>query len=209
MSRADQPTSRRRVLLAAGIGLTGIRGPLEAATKGPLYRFVTDLCLVHVSVEFHDRFTGKGPWLVRSGTHDSVCSPVAGEKQQCTAAFAGSLAIVRYELRPREGRHKVSTLREHVRTIDWDERLEPRPPFHRTVPLEHGVASDIQAFGLSGGGQGPAIPADDSPWYYYRQELYLDSQPAPFLIIHWKHSLHAIRLLDIIPASGTSFAGVG
>jgi len=85
--------------------------------------------------------------------------------------------------------------------------LEPRPPFHRKVELHYGVAGDIQAFGYKDSRLSPMpamLPDSASPWYDFRQDLYLEADSAPFLIIHWKHALSAIRVLDIIPAGETS-----
>jgi hypothetical protein len=36
-----------------------------------------------------------------------------------------------------------------------------------------------------------------------RQDLFLNHSPLPFLILHWKHTPEAIRLLDVIPGRGT------
>ncbi len=94
---------------------------------------------------------------------------------------------------------RVSALREYVRTIDHDPRFELRPPFEATLEFRQGVASDIQAFGVEGAR--PAATAD--PWYYFRQDLYLDARGAPFLVLHWKHALDSIRMLDVIPGDGT------
>jgi len=91
------------------------------------------------------------------------------------------------------------SIREYVQTIDHDDRLPARPPFEHTITFDRGVASDIQAFGLET--NAPAQGAD--PWCILRQDLYLSSQRALFLIVHWKHTLGAIRLLDVIPGDET------
>jgi hypothetical protein len=198
MKRAG-PISRR-VLLVSGLGLAAQHA---ASGSNPLlYRFATEQCHVRLSVEFHDRFAGRDRWLIRPRTEDRFCPSPNGEKKECPTAFAGSVAIVRYEVRSRGAGQKISKMRELVRTIDWDQRLEARPPFDRTVKLEGGVASDIQAFGLAN--HGDTYSMEDSPWYYFRQDLFLEASPRPFLILHWKHALPGIRLLDIIPTSGTS-----
>jgi hypothetical protein len=67
------------------------------------------------------------------------------------------------------------------------------------------TVSDIQAFGYN--------PDDDEQtasdpnllavWYLVRQDLYLNDQATAFLIVHWKHTLNFIRLLDVIPGDGT------
>ena len=196
----------RRLFLLSGLSLAGLRTS-TASTAEHVYRFVTDRCDVQLSVKFHDSYSSRGFWFGHR-PEERFCLSIKGEKERyCPEGFVGSLAVARYEVRTHERRPRVSALREHVRNIDRDERLAARPPFDRTVELRQGVASDIQAFGYKESGPNPmaAEPSDSgTPWYYFRQDLYLDGDGAPFLIIHWKHALSAIRMLDIIPASGTS-----
>lgn len=195
MSAAPKSPVRRLFLL----GSLGLRA---ASPLGLAYSLATNLCVIRLTVEFHDRFTGRDGWLRNQLTGEHFCLAPNGEQDRdCKESFAGSLALVRYEIRPRANRPKIATLREQVRTIDQDERLDPRPPFHRTVPLHGGIASDVQAFGYRDGVL--SVP-QAMPWYYLRQDLYLDASDAPFLTMHWKHALTAIRLLDLIPANGTS-----
>jgi hypothetical protein len=178
-----------------------------ASTTKHVYRFATGRCDIRVSVEFHDRYSSRGFWFNNSFDGPFYVSFKGEKDQDCTSNFVGSLAIARYEVRSHSKQRQVSALREYVRNIDRDDRLEPRPPFDRKVELHRGVASDIQAFGYEADGLSPR-PAtlfdSASPWYYFRQDLYLEADSAPFLIIHWKHAVTAIRMLDIIPAGGTS-----
>jgi hypothetical protein len=44
-------------------------------------------------------------------------------------------------------------------------------------------------------------------WYLVRQDLYLNDQATAFLVIHWKHTLDLISLLDVIPGDGTKLIG--
>ena len=197
----------RRLFLLSGLGLAGLRTARTSTTEH-VYRFATDRCNILVSVEFHDSYSSRGFWFNNYQLDRPFCLSLKGEKDRdCARSFVGSLAIARYEVRSHSKHRQVSTLREYVRNIDRDERLEPRPPFHRKVELHQGVASDIQAFGYKDSGFSPmpaTLPDSASPWYYFRQDLYLEADSAPFLIIHWKHALSAIRMLDIIPAGGTS-----
>jgi hypothetical protein len=100
-------------------------------------------------------------------------------------------------------------LRERVLTIDHDARMAPRAPFERTLAAEQGVVSDIQAFGYDP--NDPMRPgADAGPvpvWCLLRQDLYLNDQAKAFLIVHWKHTLDAITLVDVIPGERTEMAG--
>jgi hypothetical protein len=36
-----------------------------------------------------------------------------------------------------------------------------------------------------------------------RQDLYLQPSYSPFLVLHWMHTLTAIRLIDVIPVAQT------
>jgi hypothetical protein len=44
-------------------------------------------------------------------------------------------------------------------------------------------------------------------WYLVRQDLYLNEETAAFLVVHWKHTLNLISLLDVIPGDGTELIG--
>lgn len=191
----------RRLFLAGGLGL--IQPRMQGAVATDTYRFTTSHCDIRVCLEFHDRYSNRGLWL-----HDRIngpfCLSLKGEQNRnCPSRFIGSLAIARYEIRPRAKQHPILMLREYVRTIDRDERLDLRPPFDRKLILQNGIASDIQAFGYEEQGAEPATPDSAAPWYYFRQDLYLGTDARPFLIVHWKHTLHSIRMIDMIPGEGT------
>jgi len=51
-----------------------------------------------------------------------------------------------------------------------------------------------------------AADASLAVWFLLRQDLYLNDQAAPFLIVHWKHTLNFISLVDVIPGDGTQMA---
>jgi hypothetical protein len=42
-------------------------------------------------------------------------------------------------------------------------------------------------------------------WRLLRQDLYLNGQPRAFLIVHWKHTLDFISLVDVIPGDETEW----
>ncbi len=73
------------------------------------------------------------------------------------------------------------------------------------VTVEKDVASDIQAFGYTPDAPGGPLPPLEyaGPWALMRQDLFLDSDTTAFLIVHWKHTLQSIRLVDVIPGDGT------
>lgn len=95
------------------------------------------------------------------------------------------------------------TLRERVLTIDRDGRMDPRPPFERVLPLDREIVSDIQAFGYNPDDRRQAASVPKDAWCLLRQDLYLNDQAKAFLIVHWKHTLNFISLVDVIPGDGT------
>jgi hypothetical protein len=128
------------------------------------------------------------------------CLSADGEQNgNCLERFVGSMAIARYQFR---SLHMPLNLRERVMTIDQDDRMSPRPPFERDLAVERDVVSDIQAFGYTPDARdaGPT-----SVWRLLRQNLYLNGQTSAFLILHWKHTLKFISLVDVIPGEGTEF----
>lgn len=72
--------------------------------------------------------------------------------------------------------------------------------FEMAVPLAEGYGSDVQLFGCPKGGT--------DLWRISRQELYLDDDLIPFAVIHWRHSVERIILIDILPGAGGSLKRV-
>jgi hypothetical protein len=68
--------------------------------------------------------------------------------------------------------------------------------FEMAVQLVEGLGSDVRLFGCEKGGA--------ELWRISRQELYLDDEKSPFAVIHWRHSVEGIILIDIIPGTGTT-----
>jgi hypothetical protein len=82
--------------------------------------------------------------------------------------------------------------------------MGPRPPYERELAVERDVVSDIQAFGFR------PDDADAKPltvWRLLRQDLYLNDRAAAFLILHWKHMVKLVTLVDVIPGEGTEIVG--
>jgi hypothetical protein len=115
------------------------------------------------------------------------------------------MAIAIYHFRTHLTSQMPLTLRERVLTIDHASGMTPRPPFERVLAVEGEVVSDIQAFGYHQ--DDPEEAASDvaslALWCLLRQDLYLNDQTAPFLIVHWKHTLNFITLVDVIPGDRT------
>jgi hypothetical protein len=170
-----------------------------------VYRFNADGCDIRMVVEFFDNYSTNGFWFKEHMANRRFCLSGAGEENRnCLPNFTGSLAIARYHVQARAGAPKALALREHVRTIDQDSRLVTRAPFERTIDLQDGVASDVQAFGYQADASQPHQPAErNGLWCLLRQDLYLDGQSALFLVLHWKHTVHGIRLFDVIPGDRT------
>jgi hypothetical protein len=111
------------------------------------------------------------------------------------------MAIARYDFHARQlFKAPPLPLRERVLTIDQDSRLNPRPPFERVLAVEGTIVSDIQAFGYN-----PDDPNTKplAVWRMMRQDLYLNDKSTAFLIVHWKHTLNLVSLVDVIPGDGT------
>jgi len=177
----------------------------QAAAKDyEAYRFRTADAEIEMTIEFHDGYASHGFWFGDQISNRSYClSPRGEEGRNCMAGFRGSLAIARYRVRPRSHPPAEPVLREYVRTIDHDTRLPDRPPFERSIALKKGLGSDLQAFGYEVVPERDAVDVSRGPWYLFRQDLFLEPQRAPFLILYWKHALASIRVLDLIPGDQT------
>jgi hypothetical protein len=194
--------SNRRRFLGGAAAFTLISPAAGKDYKA--YRFRTADAEIEMTIEFHDGYTSHGFWFGDQMSNRSYClSPGGEEGRNCMAGFRGSLAIARYRVRPRSHPPAEPVLREYVRTIDHDTRLPDRPPFERSIALKKGVGSDLQAFGYELVPDGQPLSDRHGPWYLFRQDLFLEPQRAPFLILYWKHALASIRVLDLIPGDQT------
>jgi hypothetical protein len=196
----------RRWFVLSGTALAFTKGFAQPKNE-TVYRFATPKWNVLMTVEFHDRYASSGFWFEERRTNRQYCLSAAGKQDSnCLENFTGSVAIARFQVKARYRKDTLNVLREHVRTIDQDHRLNARAPFERLIQLQQGVASDIQAFGyeVKTSASVPTIRDERyGPWCLLRQDLYLDDQSSPFLVVHWKHALNAIRILDIIPGDET------
>jgi hypothetical protein len=75
----------------------------------------------------------------------------------------------------------------------------------RELSVERADVSDIQAFGYNpdDSKQTSSDASRPAVWYIVRQDLYLNDQNTAFVVIHWKHTIRLISLLDVIPGDGT------
>jgi hypothetical protein len=191
----------RRLLLCGAVALA-VRSAVAA--KKETYRFRTADAEIDMAIEFHDGYASRGFWFGEQMSDRRYCLSAGGEEgRDCMSAFRGSLAIARYHVRPQSRAPVELVLRECVRTVDRDARLPERSPFERAIALKKGVGSDLQAFGYEPGPDDEGTSGRHGPWYLFRQDLYLEPQSAPFLVLYWKHRLTSIRVLDLIPGDQT------
>jgi hypothetical protein len=210
-------SGRRSFLCAlAGLGLTARAAGAEkkekkAGTKAETaYRMVTPECEVQMSVEFFGRTSAEQFRFRDSLTNRAFCLSNNGEEDRsCVQRFSGSMAIARYHLRSRVPSRAAVNLRERVLTIDHDARMSARAPFERVLAAERDVVSDVQAFGYDP--NDPTRPGEESGrvpvWCLLWQDLYLNDETKAFLIVHWKHTLDSISLVDVIPGERTELVG--
>jgi hypothetical protein len=171
-----------------------------------VYRLAAGDWDVRMAVEFFDNYSSNGFWFRERMAERRFCLSGNGkENVACLPNFIGSVAVARYHIEQHAHSPKPHMLRERVRTIDQDDRIASRPPFERIIELQDGVASDIQAFGYQVDSSSPSREpaASNGPWCLLRQDLYLEGQDSLFLVLHWKHTLNAIRLFDVIPGDRT------
>ena len=200
-----------RWLGALGLTATASRAESKAANKSQtksetVYRLLTPECDVDMSVEYFGRTSSESIRFRDSLTNRSFCLSKDGEEERsCVQRFSGSMAIARYHLRSRLPSREPVTLRERVRTIDHDASMSPRAPFERVLAAERNIISDIQAFGYDP--NDPTRVRSDvgsiPVWCLLRQDLYLNDQTNAFMVVHWKHTLDSISLVDVIPGERT------
>ncbi len=195
----------RRFLLWQGALFAAPRSTRVPSQNETVYRFSTAEWEVMMSVTFFDRYASSGFWFQDRRKGGQFCLSADGRQGAgCLPGFTGAVAIAQYRMRPAVRGARKPEMRECVRTIDQDDRLKTRPPFESAIEVRDGVASDIQAFGYETAG---SERHDDvgaaGPWCLLRQDLYIDAESSPFLVVHWKHSLDEIRILDVIPGERT------
>jgi hypothetical protein len=212
-ARTFLPKPDRRFFLwsltSLGAGLVLPNHGLKAENRSePSYRFRTPECEVRMSVQFLANSSSEGFHFRDRLANRSYCLSANGEEGQgCLERFVGAMAIAHYAFR--SGRHSSASLnlRERVVTIDNDSRMTPPPPFERALAVEREMVSDIQAFGYN-----PDDPVQAAfhakplaAWRLLRQDLFLNGQTTSFLVVHWKHTLDFINLVDVIPGDDTEW----
>jgi hypothetical protein len=192
----------RRTLLWGGMSLS----ILPEADNEPHYVFTTAEYEIQITMEYHDCCADGGLKFLERSSGRRYCLSFAGEENRnCVSNFRGSIAVARYKISSKGRSHASPLLREYVLSIDRSDRVPPRPPYERAIEIQHGLASDIQVFGYQDSSQPQSnrVQEPDDAWCLFRQNLYLSAGADPFLVVHWKHTLDRIRILDIIPENGT------
>jgi hypothetical protein len=205
MAFLQNPDRRSFLWSLTSFGLTPNLLQSEKRSE-PSYRFLTPDCEVRMSVQSVANASTEGFRFRDTLTNRAFCLSANGEENRgCLERFVGAMAIARYAFRSRRHSPAPLNLRERVQTIDNDSHMNPPPPFERVLTAEREVVSDIQAFGYN-----PDDPQQASfstrplaAWRILRQDLYLNGQPTAFLIVHWKHTLDFISLVDVIPGDDT------
>lgn len=165
----------RRSLLAGSIGfLPGLRPEPEQE-----FLFGTADYEVRMSLEYHDNEPNRGLGFEERSSNRHFCLSTEGdEDHNCINDFEGSVAVMRYRIRPRVPSRSKLSLREYVRSIDQSDSVSPKPPFERVIEVRGGHASDIQVFGYRTSGDQKTSP-DDS-WCLLRQNLFAGQRGAVF-----------------------------
>jgi hypothetical protein len=205
----QKPDRRRFLWSLASLGLTAKSQPSENRSERE-YRFVTPVFDVRMRVQYFASSSVNSFHFRDNLTNRTFCLSATGDQNQaCLERFVGSMAIAHYQFRSRLHSQAPLNLRERVLTIDHDSRILPRAPFERVLAVERAAVSDIQAFGYNADNaeQTTSNANDLAVWYLVRQDLYLNDQATAFLVIHWKHTLNLISLLDVIPGDGTKLIG--
>jgi hypothetical protein len=135
------PYLGRRIFLRsiAGLGLLGTRSHKPSDT---IYHFLTTACEIEMSVQYFAKSSTGNLHFRDTLNGRALCLSAKGEENiNCLRRFTGSVAIVRYHFTAHLRSQAPFNLRERVVTIDHDNRLYPRPPFERVLPLEEGLSA--------------------------------------------------------------------
>jgi hypothetical protein len=193
---------RRQLILGACALVRPELSPPETLLPRTEHRFKAAGYLWQMTLEYYDWPAVNRLSFLNQITGRSFCASTENRPaSDCTNSFVGSVGIARYRIM-QQGATRLPRLRERVRTIDRCDWLTERPPFERVIEWQNGLASDIQAFGFFENGTGTT----DNAWCIFRQELYLENtvsktnqrEAIPALILHWKHTLKQVRMLDVI-----------
>jgi hypothetical protein len=176
---------------------------LPPTVSGSFYEFTTEKYAVEMRVSFSDPYEGKRLVLYSDGDPGKeVCPPIAAAST-CIENFVGALAVVEFKVtRVADGKPASASIREIVTVVDQSPGLPERPPYAMSVSLINGIGSDLQVFGYDEGplpasGRAAEREAAKTAWRRYRQELYLDADREPFVVIEWYHTTSRICIVRV------------
>lgn len=209
------PGQRRACRLLIRIAITLFLGAVALAVNSASTRH-TEVDLerpdwnVHLSIDFYDHvrqapqfYSGSGSSRMCWSAEGGPCAPSGRGDDRWVGAFA----IVHFLVKTQTSGSLPPRLRERVRILDHDAQIEDKPVFEKQIVLVDGIGSDIQLFGSREERfiqrKTSFSDASDCLWSLLRQELYYGNESTPFAILHWRHSLDQIRLVDVIPVGQT------
>ena len=190
--------------IASGATMLIILAQGVASEVKSFYRIRTGGCTLEMQVETSKRYAGTPVFFYpEEKGSETLCLSETGDlgSKNCVKDFEGAVAIVRFSTSPGD-EQRCSAMREHVRVIDQDAALHEYGPFDAKILLDAGIGSDIQLFGF-GRREFLNRGVEARSWRLFRQELFMDSSAEPFVIVHWKHTLKSIDLIDVIPVGST------
>jgi hypothetical protein len=200
-----RPTIILRVVNAAAAEPQPLALAKKEAERDPQnHTFTTRDYVVHMEVRFHEPYLGKRLVLYNSANpNKEICVVPSGTSVVCPNRFVGAVATVTFAIKRASGKPvNRATIREVVTVLSQSPELSLRPPLEKTMPATRGVMSDLQVFGYDE----TEIPEEQRAgerkewlqfWRIYRQELYLNDDRDPFAVIHWRHTLNRIEIVDV------------
>jgi hypothetical protein len=176
--------------------------PCGAQERKATYRFDTADYQIEMTVRFFPPYRGQRLVFYSSAVPGKeLCYSGNGDSHSCLERFVGALAVVTYRFQPRRRSvPQASKFREVVKVLAQASDLDERPTFAAEMPLVQGVGSDVQAFGYDESEVAESARAAlrsewVGKWRVYRQELFLNAAPEPFVIVEWKHTLDQIEVV--------------
>lgn len=169
------------------------------------HTFATGEHVVTMNARFLEPYVGKRLVFYSSADPTAeICAVRNGESRPCPERFVGAVAIVTFTLNRIDGKvASTGSIRELVTVVTQSPDLPPRAPFELTQPFIRGIISDVQVFGYEESDITEPMRASarkesqERTWRICRQELYLNDAKKPFAIIHWRHTVDRIDIMQV------------
>lgn len=175
-------------------------GPCVAQESTEVHRLDTPDYRIEMAVHYYPPYLGRQlSFRSVANPQELLCYSTDGSSA-CMEKFVGALAVVKYQFQARRKQALLATtFREVVEVVAQSDGLVGRPPYSREVRLIEGEGSDIQAFGYDES----SVPetelaalrtaAGATQWVIYRQQVFLNDDREPFVVVLWKHTLNRIE----------------